>query len=563
MNKTLECEVCFGKFSSNRKPFIVCEEGHTSCKECVSRVKTCPFCRNNVFENLIINRSLLNTISNINKHVNRLTMIPRDEFNLSGYLIRQESMADIYSAEWNGNPVTIKKLRMNISQKQEQALKEEILTQLKLQHPFILKVYGITQMDGKVAIVMENSDNQSLYYQWRQVDSNQLLEWAIQIGKALTLLEKKGITHGELNPLNISISHSQAKLGEFGISKALSKNQEQTIEFIGMPQYLAPEWSNNSEIKSHLSHKADTFSFAVLLFEMFSGRNAFPHLSGISPALKMAQGVRPELSECTLPSSLKRVSECGWDNDPSERCSVDDILSVLLSIPMEKQEKKLMTNECLICLDDQENYVLKCCGEALCYKCIDGWFEVALKDFSFLPIRCPNCRENGERLSPKAIPYPSKLTDTEIEKIESATIHIEQGDAPCVHSDCQGFIKNPENKTTNRVQCSLCCREMCLNCRVKWSVHNGCSCEEIQENQTDNILSESLKKQLNMVDCPRCGTTAQITPGSRDTVCQNCGTFFCMKCLETFKRSEEHYSSSHPIYDPSDFNEDDFHNKSL
>ncbi|RXJ82694.1 serine/threonine-protein kinase [Arcobacter sp. F2176] len=90
---------------------------------------------------------------------------------------------------------------------------------------------------------------------------------------SLLYIHKKGIIHADINPSNIIINENQkSKIFDFGISQyldATDKIQLDYKQFKGFsPQYCAPEILNGDKP----SFESDIFSFAVMMYELFTLR---------------------------------------------------------------------------------------------------------------------------------------------------------------------------------------------------------------------------------------------------------------------------------------------------
>lgn len=93
----------------------------------------------------------------------------------------------------------------------------------------------------------------------------------IDLFTSLLYIHKKGIIHADINPSNIIISQNQkSKIFDFGISQyvdATDKIQLDYKQFKGFsPQYCAPEILNGEKP----SFESDIFSFAVMMYELFT-----------------------------------------------------------------------------------------------------------------------------------------------------------------------------------------------------------------------------------------------------------------------------------------------------
>ena len=156
-----------------------------------------------------------------------------------------------------------------------------------LNHPNIVTVYDVDNIDGVDFMAMEFIDGQTLDHRigTRGMRLNLVLKYAIQVADALMRAHGAGIVHRDLKPGNVMVdTHEQVKVLDFGLAKLSEKvrrgesettltEQPKTDEgtIVGTVSYMSPEQAEGKPVDA----RSDIFSFGSMLYEMVTGARDF------------------------------------------------------------------------------------------------------------------------------------------------------------------------------------------------------------------------------------------------------------------------------------------------
>ncbi len=212
-------------------------------------------------------------------------------------------MGEVYRARDTrlDRTVAIKILPQHLSDNAEAKLRfdREARAISSLNHPNICTLYDVGHQDGTDYIVMEFLEGETLAERLRKgpLTRVQMLGYAIDICEGLERAHRGGVVHRDLKPGNVMLTKSGAKLMDFGLAKAVpvvsmpSSGLTATMAtpagsspltahgtVVGTFQYMSPEQVEGKEADA----RSDIFSFGAVLYEMSTGKRAFPGKSSMS-----------------------------------------------------------------------------------------------------------------------------------------------------------------------------------------------------------------------------------------------------------------------------------------
>ncbi|CAL2041525.1 unnamed protein product [Caenorhabditis brenneri] len=219
--------------------------------------------------------------------------------------------------------VAVKILR-DISPNMMDDLKVEASHLLKLQHPSLIRLYGIVRQPAMM--VFELCEGGSLLDRLRDDKKSILLvsrlhDYCIQIAKALQFLESKHCVHRDVAARNILLSKDEktVKICDFGLMRALNENEQM---YTMAPQKKVPfAWCPPEALRHRkFSHASDVWSYGVTIWEIFTfGEAPWVGCRAIDVLKNIDAGERLEKPKYCSERIYEIMKDC-WKSNPTERC---------------------------------------------------------------------------------------------------------------------------------------------------------------------------------------------------------------------------------------------------
>jgi tRNA A-37 threonylcarbamoyl transferase component Bud32 len=187
----------------------------------------------------------------------------------------------------------------------------------RIGHPNIVEVLDFNTLPGgEPYLVMELLSGESLAARLRRgrLTEKAALDIARQIGSALFAAHQMNVVHRDLKPDNIFLCprdvdgelRDHVKVLDFGISKIRNSQTvvTQDAAILGTPYYMSPEQASGKN--QDIDGRTDVFALGAIVFEMLSGKTAFPGDSLPQVIYQVVFESHPSLAQI-VPTASPRV----------------------------------------------------------------------------------------------------------------------------------------------------------------------------------------------------------------------------------------------------------------
>ena len=212
-------------------------------------------------------------------------------------------------------PVAIKMIHPHLAQDPEftEMFVAEALLSARIQHPNVVHVEHLGEIDGHYYLVMELVDGCSLGQIQRELQRlrrrlvpHVAVSIAMHVASGLHAAhetkdesgEPLGVVHRDVSPANVLISRAgQVKLIDFGIAKCRQTRVASVSGLIkGKLRYLSPEQALGEEV----DRRTDVYALAMVLWELLTGQRLLTGATDLM-VLRHAQSPRFESPRAHAP----------------------------------------------------------------------------------------------------------------------------------------------------------------------------------------------------------------------------------------------------------------------
>ncbi|KAG8686276.1 hypothetical protein FRC08_012648, partial [Ceratobasidium sp. 394] len=259
----------------------------------------------------------------------------------SEYPIANGGFGDIYRGQLtNGTRVAIKCTRIiagsvaNEGQEHLTCAARELHTWSKLNHRYILKLFGLAQYRGQIAMVSPWVERGSLC---RYLEGHTELnrpQLCMKIAGGLAFLHSNRVIHGDLKGANVLVSDTEEPLiADFGNAIV----QERTLQFThsATKSNLSPRWTAPELLaEAPYSLEADVYALGMTILEVITGTVPYHTLKDLAVITAVTQKRHPARPQESIPSAStdgntlwSLLCSC-WAYEPKSRPTAEAVKMV-------------------------------------------------------------------------------------------------------------------------------------------------------------------------------------------------------------------------------------------
>ena len=262
-----------------------------------------------------------------------------------------------------------------MSEKEKQNIVSEVNILKELHHPNIVQYYDriIDKKNKKIFIIMEYCEGGDIGNVIKKLKKTKeyfpeelIWKFFIQVLMALKTCHnhKEGkILHRDIKPSNVFLDgENNAKLGDFGLSRMLSEENNFAYSRVGTPYYMSPEQIEDMRY----NEKSDIWSLGCFLYELATFSPPFNATNQLSLALKIKSGNVDNIPSI-YSQELSSVIMCLMRVNPENRPNAEEITNyppVIIRIrerklkeyylKLKKKEQDLQKREEIVNMKEEE-----------------------------------------------------------------------------------------------------------------------------------------------------------------------------------------------------------------
>uniref|UniRef100_A0A8C3L8Q7 non-specific protein-tyrosine kinase n=1 Tax=Chrysolophus pictus TaxID=9089 RepID=A0A8C3L8Q7_CHRPC len=234
----------------------------------------------------------------------------------------------VHLGKWKGQyDVAVKMIKEGVMSEDE--FIAEAQTMMKLNHPKLVRLYGVCSKLYPIYLVMEYMPNGSLlsylHIHGKELQPLQLLEICYDVCDAMAFLESCQLIHRNLAARNCLVdSNLTVKLSDFGMTRYVLDGLYVSSLGTKFPvKWSAPEVFHYTKFSS----KSDVWAFGILMWEVFTlGKQPYELYDNMQVIEKVSQGYRLYRPQLVSDITYQIMYNC-WHELPEKRPAFHQLLS--------------------------------------------------------------------------------------------------------------------------------------------------------------------------------------------------------------------------------------------
>ena len=234
--------------------------------------------------------------------------------------------------------VAIKRLRTDVSSRR---LQREAKALAKLDHPNVVRVHDVGELDGSSFLAMGLVEGRTLR-QWAKDKRSpaEIVRAIVEAGRGLAAAHGAGLIHRDLKPDNIFVSdRGQVLVGDFGLATTPGETDIGDVlanadtgltvagTIVGTLAYIAPE-----QARGEPTVASDQFALCVTAWELLYGTRPFQGDTPEAVVAAIERGAPDVPADSEVPKRVQRALLRGLSADPAARWpSVEALLEELIA----------------------------------------------------------------------------------------------------------------------------------------------------------------------------------------------------------------------------------------
>ncbi len=241
--------------------------------------------------------------------------------SMGGYELLDElgrgGMGVVYRARQSGlgREVAVKMILGDLlaSPIDKQRFRAEAEAAARLDHPNIVPVYEVGELEGRLFFSMKYIAGQTLtqLLAERPLPARETAYILAEVSRAIHYAHQAGVLHRDLKPSNILIDDTgKPHITDFGLAKQTASTGDltKTGMIIGTPSYMSPEQAAGA--RGEVGPASDVYSLGAILYHMLTGRPPFQAASPVDTVLLVLEQdpVPPRVINPTADRDLEMIT---------------------------------------------------------------------------------------------------------------------------------------------------------------------------------------------------------------------------------------------------------------